>query len=87
MRVAYSRGLQSPEERQAKLIYVANVSFDSYIEDAHGRFEWTAPTDEVFTFITGTGSGTVGGLARAVSGIRVSAAADKGHDRHLTRPA
>jgi post-segregation antitoxin (ccd killing protein) len=24
---------------------------------------------------------------RAVSGIRVSAAADKGHDRHLTRPA
>jgi hypothetical protein len=26
-------------------------------------------------------------VARAVSGIRVSAAADKGHDRHLTRPA
>jgi len=25
-------------------------------------------------------------VARAVSGIRVSAAADKGHDRHLTRP-
>src|SRR5258708_6989141 len=24
-------------------------------------------------------------VARAVSGIRVSAAADKGHDRHLTR--
>lgn len=36
----------------AKLIYVANVSLDGYIEDAHGRFEWTAPTDEVFTFIT-----------------------------------
>ena len=26
-------------------------------------------------------------VARAVSGIRVSAAADKGHDRHLTTPA
>jgi transposase-like protein len=26
-------------------------------------------------------------VARAVSGIRVSAAADKGHDRHLTSPA
>ena len=63
MRVVYSAGLQSPEERQAKLIYVANVSLDSYIEDAHGRFEWTAPTDEVFTFIASTGSGTVGGLA------------------------
>jgi dihydrofolate reductase len=37
----------------AKLIYVANVSLDGYIEDAHGGFEWTEPTDEVFTFITG----------------------------------
>jgi dihydrofolate reductase len=36
----------------AKLIYVANVSRDGYIEDAHGMFEWTEPTDEVFTFIT-----------------------------------
>ncbi len=36
----------------AKLIYVANVSLDGYIEDAHGRFEWTAPIDEVFDFIT-----------------------------------
>lgn len=36
----------------AKLIYVANVSLDGHIEDAHGRFDWTAPTDEVFTFIT-----------------------------------
>ena len=36
----------------AKLIYMANVSLDGYIEDAHGSFEWTAPTDEVFTFIT-----------------------------------
>ena len=36
----------------AKLIYVANVSLDGYIEDAHGRFDWTTPTDEFFTFIT-----------------------------------
>src|SRR5438270_2584461 len=36
----------------AKLIYVANVSLDGYIEDAHGSIEWTAPIDEVFTLIT-----------------------------------
>ncbi len=36
----------------AKLIYVANVSLDGYIEDAHGSVEWTEPMDEVFTFIT-----------------------------------
>jgi hypothetical protein len=35
----------------AKLIYVANVSLDGYIEGAHGGFEWTEPTDELFTFI------------------------------------
>ncbi len=36
----------------AKLIYVANVSLDGYMEDAHGGFEWTEPADEVFSFIT-----------------------------------
>jgi dihydrofolate reductase len=36
----------------AKLVYVANVSLDGYIEDAHGSFDWTEPTDEVFIFIT-----------------------------------
>ena len=36
----------------AKLIYVANVSVDGYIEDAQGAFDWTTPTDEVFAFIT-----------------------------------
>lgn len=36
----------------ARLIYIANVSLDGYIEDAHGRFEWTEPSDEVFAFIT-----------------------------------
>jgi dihydrofolate reductase len=35
-----------------KLIYIANVSLDGYIEDAHGSFDWTSPIDEVFTFIT-----------------------------------
>ncbi len=36
----------------AKLIYVANVSLDGYVEDVHGTFDWTEPADEVFTFIT-----------------------------------
>jgi dihydrofolate reductase len=36
----------------AKLISIANVSLDGYIEDRQGVFEWTAPNDEVFTFIT-----------------------------------
>ncbi|HEY5109988.1 MAG TPA: dihydrofolate reductase family protein [Acidimicrobiales bacterium] len=36
----------------AKLIYVANVSLDGYVENVDGRFDWTEPTDEVFTFIT-----------------------------------
>lgn len=36
----------------AKLIYIANVSLDSYIEDADGEFRWSEPNDEVFTFIT-----------------------------------
>lgn len=36
----------------AKLIYVANVSLDGYVEDARGRFDWTEPVDEVFNFIT-----------------------------------
>jgi len=35
-----------------KLIYIANVSLDGYIEDSHGNFDWTAPNDEVFVFIT-----------------------------------
>ena len=37
----------------AKLVYVANVSLDGFIEDAQGRFGWTEPSDDVFTFITG----------------------------------
>ena len=36
----------------AKLIYVSNVSLDGYIEDEHGSFDWTAPDDELFAFIT-----------------------------------
>ena len=36
----------------AKLIYVSNVSLDGSIEDEHGSFDWTAPSDEVFAFIT-----------------------------------
>jgi dihydrofolate reductase len=36
----------------AKLIYISNVSLDSYIEDEHGNFDWTDPDDDVFAFIT-----------------------------------
>jgi dihydrofolate reductase len=36
----------------AKLIYIVNVSLDGYIEDAHGEFRWTVPSDEVFAFLT-----------------------------------
>ena len=36
----------------SKLIYIANVSLDGYIEDSHGNFDWTEPNDEVFAFIT-----------------------------------
>jgi dihydrofolate reductase len=35
-----------------KLIYIANVSIDGYIEDSHGSLDWTEPDDEVFAFIT-----------------------------------
>jgi dihydrofolate reductase len=36
----------------AKLTYVTNVSLDGYIEDDHGSFDWSAPDDEYFSFIT-----------------------------------
>ena len=36
----------------AKLIYVSNVSLDGFIEDEHGGFQWTAPDEEVFGYIT-----------------------------------
>jgi dihydrofolate reductase len=36
----------------AKLIYVTNVSLDGFIEDEHGDFGWTEPTDEQFAFVT-----------------------------------
>jgi dihydrofolate reductase len=36
----------------ATLIYVTNVSLDGYIEDEHGNFDWGAPDDEYFAFIT-----------------------------------
>jgi len=36
----------------AKLIYIANVSLDGFIEDEHGSFDWTEPDDDRFAFIT-----------------------------------
>jgi dihydrofolate reductase len=35
----------------AKLIYSAIASVDGYIEDAEGRFDWAAPSDEVHAFV------------------------------------
>jgi dihydrofolate reductase len=34
----------------AKLIYTAIASLDGYIEDAEGKFDWAAPSDEVHAF-------------------------------------
>ena len=36
----------------ATLIYIANVSVDGYVEDSDGKFDWTAPSDDYFAFIT-----------------------------------
>jgi dihydrofolate reductase len=36
----------------SKLIYIANVSLDGFIEDAQGNFDFTEPNDEGFAFIT-----------------------------------
>ncbi|MCE1255181.1 MAG: dihydrofolate reductase family protein [Anaerolineae bacterium] len=36
----------------AHLIYITNVSLDGFIEDKHGRFDWTTPNDEVFKCIS-----------------------------------
>ena len=33
------------------LIYSTNMSLDGYIEDAEGKFDWTAPDEEVHRFI------------------------------------
>ena len=35
-----------------RLIYMMNTSLDGFIEDASGNFEWTMPSEEVFTAIT-----------------------------------
>ncbi len=35
----------------ADLVYTANVSVDGYTEDPHGRIDWSAPDEEVFSFI------------------------------------
>jgi dihydrofolate reductase len=37
----------------ADLIYTCNVSLDGFIEDDRGRFDFMAPDDDVFAFITG----------------------------------
>jgi hypothetical protein len=34
-----------------KPIYIAIASFDGYVEDQSGRFDWAAPDAEVHTFV------------------------------------
>ncbi|HUQ63111.1 MAG TPA: dihydrofolate reductase family protein, partial [Acidimicrobiales bacterium] len=41
------------ERTVADLIYTYNVSLDGFIEDDRGRFDFTAPNDDFFSFITG----------------------------------
>ena len=36
----------------ARLIYTTNSSLDGYIEDRDGKFDWMAPSQEYFKFIT-----------------------------------
>jgi dihydrofolate reductase len=40
------------EVGMAHLIYTANLSLDGCTEDRDGRFDWTAPEDEYFSFIS-----------------------------------
>lgn len=40
------------EVSMARLIYTANSSLDGYIEDTDGKFDWTAPDEEYFRFIS-----------------------------------
>jgi dihydrofolate reductase len=35
----------------AKLIYTSITSFDGFIEDAEGRFDWSMPSEEVHAFV------------------------------------
>lgn len=35
-----------------KLMFLTNMSLDGFIEDETGNFEWAAPSDEFFAFIT-----------------------------------
>ena len=35
----------------AKLMYAAIASLDGYVEDAEGKFDWSAPDEEVHAFI------------------------------------
>ncbi len=36
----------------ARLIYISNSSLDGYTEDRDGKFDWTAPDEEYFRFIS-----------------------------------
>jgi dihydrofolate reductase len=46
------QALLTKEVSMAHLIYIANSSLDGYTEDTDGNFDWTAPDEEFFAFIT-----------------------------------
>ena len=46
-----SVGLLQSRQPMADLVYTANASVDGYTEDADGRLDWSAPDEEVFSFI------------------------------------
>src|ERR1700744_5452556 len=39
------------EASMARLIYSAITSLDGYVADEHGKFDWSAPDEEVHTFV------------------------------------
>jgi dihydrofolate reductase len=44
--------LRRRQQDMGKLIYIANVSVDGFVEDEHGSIDWSPTSDEVFTSIT-----------------------------------
>ncbi len=42
----------SVDSGMARLLYVTNMSVDGYIEDEDGRFDFAAPGDDYFEFVT-----------------------------------
>jgi dihydrofolate reductase len=44
--------VNAPGHFPAKLIYSAIASLDGYVEDRHGKFDWSEPDEEVLAFVS-----------------------------------